>query len=108
MPEYSCASKIAAVSLHYHDMLSSHSPLLQVFWNFAWMKPLTMDSGNGIFVFVGWAIWAAVTVGVLGIMESLSAFLHALRLHWVEFQNKFYYGDGVQFVPYIIVNLVPM
>ncbi|KAL6211511.1 hypothetical protein ACLB2K_016735 [Fragaria x ananassa] len=79
----------------------AHSELSSVFYD----KVLLMAFGfnNWLIRIVGILVFVCATVGVLLLMETLSAFLHALRLHWVEFQNKFYEGDGYKFYPFSFV-----
>ncbi|KAK4804558.1 hypothetical protein SAY86_004375 [Trapa natans] len=81
----------------------AHSELSSVFYD----KVLLLAWGfnNTIILIVGLVVFVCATVGVLLVMETLSAFLHALRLHWVEFQNKFYEGDGYKFCPFSFTTI---
>merc|ERR1712190_37701 len=86
----------------------AHSELAAVFWEKAMLSTLQM---NPIMTYFGFGVFAGITFGVLLMMDVLECFLHALRLHWVEFQNKFFKADGIRFTPFsfrqIIMDAVP-
>ena len=67
----------------------AHAELSEVFWDKVLSDNLKYDKEDPMstmkytaVVFIGFSIWVVLTFGVLMVMESLSAFLHALRLHW--------------------------
>ena len=88
----------------------AHAQLSKVFFE----KTLKQNISDGDFYFglgfvlvlVGYFVLANMTLFVLIGMDFMECFLHTLRLHWVEFQNKFFHADGYKFEPYSFKRII--
>ncbi|KAL7069406.1 putative vacuolar proton translocating ATPase subunit A [Cryptosporidium serpentis] len=86
----------------------AHNMLALVFFENSLLVAL-LASGlakKSILLFLTFIGFASATFGVMICMDSLECFLHGLRLQWVEFQNKFFKGDGILFAPFNHLRII--
>ena len=82
----------------------AHTALSHVFIEKTFIEYIKNDEVNFvssiISVFIYFFVFLCATVFILIFMDSMECILHTLRLHWVEFQNKFFKGNGYLFNPF--------
>ena len=76
----------------------AHAQLSKVFFDITLLD--SIQKGHIFGMFSGFILLANITLCVLMGMDLLECALHTLRLHWVEFQSKFYHADGYAFTPF--------
>jgi len=85
----------------------AHQQLSLVFFQKTLSMGLEMSfPANGFAIYFMFIAWFGITLGVLLGMDVLECFLHTLRLHWVEFQSKFYKAGGEKFAPFNVRRLI--
>ena len=77
----------------------AHSQLADVFFE-KLINDIALENNSFILLFLLFPAFFSFTFFVLMCMDNMECFLHTLRLHWVEFQNKFYKGNGYLFEPF--------
>ena len=82
----------------------AHTALSHVFIEKTFIEYIQKDEVNFassiINVFIYFFVFLCATIFILIFMDAMECILHTLRLHWVEFQNKFYKGNGYLFNPF--------
>lgn len=79
--------RLWALSLAHARKFSSNAELSEVLWEMVMNNALVMTPGPfmPIAMVIAFYFWFSATVAILICMEGLSAFLHALRLHWLVY-----------------------
>ena len=84
----------------------SHSELSRIFFGFTLRFALKSDNANLFVIFGTNFLLQLLTFGIIICINLLECFLHSLRIHWIEFQNKFYKGQGSKFEPFDISRCI--
>ena len=76
----------------------SHGELTKIFFEITLLDYI--QNGNIIGMFFGFIVLYHITLVILIGIDLIECIFHSLRLHWIEFQSKFFYGDGYIFTPF--------